>query len=290
MLTVEAAWSYTPPLPKAKCQWWAGETWPRLIRPPWTGARTTTCSPSTSRSSSTQSPMCSSWWCRPSWWGYTDPMLIDAVQESMWSGPFWLSWEPVPHTSTPPLVWWVRSALPPVWKSDPEGRRKFSKLIISFSFISTFLGFLQPAVNAPCLLLLGIPAFILMVMQLKVEEDDRVISLGKRSIFFWVLAVTCWINDKVFCDVWVSVGFPYLHGVWHILIFLASYTAIVLFAYFEVKNHMPWETPKLRYYPVDDFQLGIPYVHIEFTNGNGKEYINGNGKEYNNGNGKNHEI
>jgi len=174
-------------------------------------------------------------------------------------------------------MWYPRSALPPGWKRDPEGRRKFSYLIISFSFISTFLGFLQPAVNAPCLLLLGIPAFILMVLQLKVEEDNRVISLGKRSIFFWVLAVTCWINDKIFCDVWVSVGFPYLHGVWHILIFLASYTAIVLFAYFDVKNHMPWETPLLRYYPVDDFQLGIPYVLIKK-------------KEYTNGNGKNHQI
>jgi alkaline ceramidase len=42
------------------------------------------------------------------------------------------------------------------------------------------------------------------------------------------------------------VGLPYLHGAWHILIFLASYTAIVLFAYFEVKNHNYMETPILR--------------------------------------------
>ena len=41
------------------------------------------------------------------------------------------------------------------------------------------------------------------------------------------------------------MGFPYLHGAWHILIFLASYTAIVLFAYFEVKNNYRTETPVL---------------------------------------------
>ena len=45
---------------------------------------------------------------------------------------------------------------------------------------------------------------------------------------------------------WASVGFPYLHGAWHILIFLASYTAIVLFAYFEVKNNYRTETPLLK--------------------------------------------
>ena len=45
---------------------------------------------------------------------------------------------------------------------------------------------------------------------------------------------------------WASVGFPYLHGAWHILIFLASYTAIVLFAYFEVKNNYRTETPVLK--------------------------------------------
>jgi len=167
-------------------------------------------------------------------------------------------------------MWYPQSALPPGLKNAPDGRKKFSYLIIGFAFVSTFLGVLQPAVNAFCLMLLSIPAFCLMVQQLKLEDDCRVVSLGKRSIVIWIMAVTCWVNDRLFCDVWVSVGFPYLHGAWHILIFLASYTAVVLFAYFDVKNHMPGETPVLRYYPVDDFQLGIPYVllkKMEYKNG-----------------------
>ena len=32
----------------------------------------------------------------------------------------------------------------------------------------------------------------------------------------------------------------------HILIFLASYTAVVLFAYFDVKQHRPGLVPDLR--------------------------------------------
>ena len=44
-----------------------------------------------------------------------------------------------------------------------------------------------------------------------------------------------------------SLGFPYLHGFWHVLIFLASYTAVVLFSYFDVKYNHHHETPEIRW-------------------------------------------
>ena len=59
---------------------------------------------------------------------------------------------------------------------------------------------------------------------------------GRRSILFWLLAVVCWINDRVFCSLWAGLGFPYLHAAWHVLVFLASYTAIVVFAFFDAKQ------------------------------------------------------
>ena len=59
---------------------------------------------------------------------------------------------------------------------------------------------------------------------------------GRRSILFWLLAVVCWINDRVFCSLWSGLGFPYLHAAWHVLVFLASYTAVVIFAFFEAKS------------------------------------------------------
>ena len=86
----------------------------------------------------------------------------------------------------------------------------------------------------------------MLTMELRAEEDERVLSLGRRCVIFWCMAVTCWVNDRVFCSWWASVGFPYLHGAWHILIFLASYTAIVLFAYFDVKQHRPGLVAELR--------------------------------------------
>jgi len=166
-------------------------------------------------------------------------------------------------------LWYPKQAFPLNWEKLPDGRKKFKYLCVAFSLISTFLGFLQPVVNAFILLTLGVPTMCLLLLELKVENDLRVISLGRRSITLWVLAVICWVNDRIFCSWWASVGFPYLHGAWHILIFLASYTAVVLFAYFEVKNNMDSETPILRYYPSDDFQLGVPYVALaRDVNGN----------------------
>ena len=107
---------------------------------------------------------------------------------------------------------------------------------------------------------------------LKQEDDPRVTSLGKRSVIFWVTAVICWINDKLYCEVWSNIGFPYLHGFWHVLIFLASYTAVVLFAYFDVKHNHPHEVPIICYWPKDTFELGIPYVKLKNYHWNKKEH------------------
>lgn len=49
---------------------------------------------------------------------------------------------------------------------------------------------------------------------------------------------------------------------WHIFVFLAAYTATVLFAYFSVRDEKPEQVPILKYWPRDSFELGIPYVTI----------------------------
>lgn len=93
-------------------------------------------------------------------------------------------------------------------------------------------------------------------------KSGRVYRLGLRCGAVWLVAVACWLNDRLFCDTWMNWNFPYLHALWHLFIFIASYTAAVLFAYFSVQDEKPQQTPILRYWPKDNFELGVPYIKI----------------------------
>jgi len=162
-------------------------------------------------------------------------------------------------------LWYPKAFIPDRWRYTPEGRKRFSNFFIAFAFLTTFLSFLQPAVNAFCLFSLSVPSLGLMISQLLTCSsltETRVTNLGRRSIAIWGLALVCWVNDRFFCPWWASVGFPYLHGAWHILIFLASYTAVVIYAYFDVRNNMKEKVAELRYYPSDSWEFGIPFVFV----------------------------
>ncbi|KAJ8683266.1 hypothetical protein QAD02_019058 [Eretmocerus hayati] len=153
-----------------------------------------------------------------------------------------------------------RRYFPPLARNN---RKRFSVMVIIPTVIATVLSTFYPAINAFALMILGIPAVVFMVLELKRTTSARVYRLGVRCGAVWVLAVTCWLNDRLFCDTWLNWNFPYLHALWHILIFIAGYTAAVLFAYFSVKDERPQTSPMLKYWPRDDFELGIPYVTIK---------------------------
>ncbi|KAK6624494.1 hypothetical protein RUM44_011353 [Polyplax serrata] len=102
----------------------------------------------------------------------------------------------------------------------------------------------------------------------------RIYRLGIRCACIWLFSVFCWINDRMFCDLWSSIQFPYLHAVWHVFVFLAAYTATVLFAYFSVRDEKPELVPMLKYWPRDDFELGIPFVAIRCYTSQYKSHAN----------------
>lgn len=86
--------------------------------------------------------------------------------------------------------------------------------------------------------------------------------LGFRCAVIWVCAVTCWLNDRLLCDTWSAIHFPYLHALWHVLIFISSYTCLVLFAYFHAQYERPQAKVHLRYWPKDEFEFGVPFVYV----------------------------
>lgn len=128
---------------------------------------------------------------------------------------------------------------------------------------ATGLSFWHPAANAFVMMFLAVPAVWLLIQEIKKEKCPRVRRLGVRCTVIWVVAVLCWVNDRLFCDTWSSINFPYLHGLWHIFIFIASYTACVLFAYFTVKNENLDRLAFLKYWPKNEWELGIPFVAIK---------------------------
>lgn len=105
------------------------------------------------------------------------------------------------------------------------------------------------------------------------ETNQRVYRLGLRTLTILLLAIVCWVLDKTCCDTWWGAKFPYLHAMWHVLIFLSSYTLCVLFAFYAVREERADRIPDLKYWPSDNFELGIPFVSIKCYYTDAKETI-----------------
>jgi len=153
-------------------------------------------------------------------------------------------------------LWFPSRYLPNYFRRK---RYAFQCFILGAAVVTSALALVQPAMNAFVLMMLGLPALYLMISELNGCTNSRVLRLGTRCGGIWVLAVFCWVKDKMFCD----LDFPYLHAFWHVLIFIASYTACVLFAYFDAQNRIPEKNPELKFWPSDNFEfLGVPYVGL----------------------------
>jgi len=77
----------------------------------------------------------------------------------------------------------------------------------------------------------------------------------------WAIAVTIWICDRMFCSFWLSISFPYLHSLWHVLILFSSNEAIVICGYLTIKHQNPQANLHLHFWPNEQWRwLTLPYL------------------------------
>ncbi|XP_071964245.1 alkaline ceramidase 2-like [Antedon mediterranea] len=157
-------------------------------------------------------------------------------------------------------MWFPRRFYPKLLKGN---RRMFKMIVFMITMTSNVMACIKPALNSFFMMPFVLPCVVVLYLEMKRTHCLRIRRLGVSCAGLWFVAVSCWVNDKLFCDTWQSLSFPYLHCFWHLLVFISGYTAVVLFSYFDAMNECPEMGPVLKYWPKDTWEyVGIPYVTL----------------------------
>lgn len=140
-----------------------------------------------------------------------------------------------------------------------DDERLYWAVMAALTVITTVSAFFAPIVNAFALFLVGGPAVFILAKEVKGSEDPEVARLGKITFTSLALAILAWLVDRFLCRVCQALGFPFLHALWHILIFVSGYTAQVLVCYLYALQNVPESRPVLKYWS----WTFVPYVHCQ---------------------------
>jgi alkaline ceramidase len=140
-------------------------------------------------------------------------------------------------------------------------RHRFVYSCALFALVITCFSFVYPYANAFALMILGLPSIGFIVRHLLRCDSPRIKSLGLHCFCMWAIAVIIWICDRMFCSFWLSISFPYLHSIWHVLILFSSNEAIVICGYLTIKYHNSQANLHLHLWPNEQWSwLTLPYL------------------------------
>ncbi|XP_055514305.1 alkaline ceramidase 1 isoform X1 [Leucoraja erinacea] len=157
------------------------------------------------------------------------------------------------------MLWFPKRHLPKPIKN----RKVFSLVVCLVALISTVLSFLKPVVNAYALNSIALHILYQITLELKRCTDQRIIHLAFATVAWWLIAISCWLSDRLLCAFWRQINFYYLHSFWHVLINMAAIHGITLFAYFDAVYEIPETSPEVKYWPERWGYLGLPYLAIK---------------------------
>ncbi|KAI1891617.1 hypothetical protein AGOR_G00145630 [Albula goreensis] len=146
-----------------------------------------------------------------------------------------------------------------------KDRSSFCWMVLLITIVTTLSSFIKPTANAYALNCFAIHILYSLGVEMRSCTDQRVLRLARVSIGLWVLAISCWISDRFGCSFWQKLNFCYLHGIWHILIVVATAYGSTLIAYLDANYEIPYSLPDLQYWPHDNWALGLPYIVLKGT-------------------------
>ncbi|XP_026125398.1 alkaline ceramidase 1 [Carassius auratus] len=156
-------------------------------------------------------------------------------------------------------LWFPRKHFP----SFIKDRKSFSHMVLIITVISSLSSFVKPTANAYALNCFTIHILYFLFVELRNCTDQKVLRLAWSSVGLWVLAISCWISDRFGCSFWQKLDFCYLHGIWHILIVMATAYASTLVAYLDASLEIPYSLPDLQYWPQNKWSIGLPYIALK---------------------------
>ncbi|GMT17986.1 hypothetical protein PFISCL1PPCAC_9283, partial [Pristionchus fissidentatus] len=157
----------------------------------------------------------------------------------------------------------------PVCKWYPEQHRDkiplFRAVVITVAVLISGLCFLEPDLNALALMAYSIPAVFLIKYEAKHSGIPDIAGFPRRVFTLWGVAVAFWFSDRLMCDVWLYLGIPYLHAIFHLLSSVAAYSIFVMYSMIDIEARSDQHkfTVAVRYFPDKQGALwSLPYLSI----------------------------
>ncbi|XP_054837299.1 alkaline ceramidase 1 [Eublepharis macularius] len=141
-----------------------------------------------------------------------------------------------------------------------KNREQFSWIVGIVTVVSTLMSFVRPVLNAYALNSVALHLLYVVFLEIKRATNPRIQRLGVITVIWWVVAISCWIVDKFFCEFCQKINFCYFHSLWHVFINIALTYLSTLIMYLDVLYEMPTAEPDLAYWPSKNSPISLPYL------------------------------
>ena len=171
------------------------------------------------------------------------------------------------------ILWVVMAALgmwcPDHWVRRIGLERRGVKIaLFALTCAGTGVSMLDPAINHVLLFCFIVPGVSALSHEYSQTRNPVARRLVVGALAWFVFAVVCWVNDRLFCEFWTAFAegyglkYPQLHAFWHVAVSVGSYCGCVAMCFFSASKKHTELYPRLRYWPWPSTEFGVPYIKI----------------------------